>query len=56
MKHQLNHEIQKRAYEIFLKNGSQAGNDLENWLQAEKEICGKLEAPKKKKSVTVKNK
>lgn len=56
MKHQLSHEIQKRAYEIFLENGSQAGNDLEHWLQAEKEIYGKVEAPKKRKATAVKKK
>jgi len=31
-------QIRKRAREIFLQNGSQPGHDLENWLQAEREL------------------
>jgi len=31
-------EIQKRAYEIFLLRGCQQGHDLQDWLQAEKEL------------------
>ncbi|MFA5879812.1 MAG: DUF2934 domain-containing protein [Candidatus Margulisiibacteriota bacterium] len=59
MKHQSSHEVQKRAYEIFLENGCQAGKDLEHWLQAEKEIFGKnvkVSAPKKKAVTSTKNK
>ena len=31
-------QIQERAYELFLKRGGQPGHELEDWLQAEREI------------------
>ena len=31
-------EIRFRAYEIYLERGEQEGNDLDHWLQAEREI------------------
>lgn len=30
--------IQKRAYEIYLRRGEQPGHDLDDWLQAEREL------------------
>jgi hypothetical protein len=30
--------IAQRAYELFTSRGGQAGSDVEDWLQAEKEI------------------
>ncbi len=47
MKQELAMEIQKRAYELFLARGCQEGFDLEDWLQAEKEICKKTIVKKK---------
>jgi hypothetical protein len=36
-------EIRGRAYEIYLQRGAQPGNELEDWLQAERELaCGVL--------------
>jgi hypothetical protein len=32
------HEIRGRAYEIYLARGAQPGCELEDWLQAEREI------------------
>ncbi|HEY1170251.1 MAG TPA: DUF2934 domain-containing protein [Verrucomicrobiae bacterium] len=32
-------KIQQRAYELFLQRGQQPGNELEDWLQAEREVC-----------------
>ncbi|HEX3446861.1 MAG TPA: zinc-binding dehydrogenase [Isosphaeraceae bacterium] len=32
------HEIKGRAYELFLARGSQPGRELEDWLQAEREL------------------
>jgi len=32
------HEIAARAYEIFLARGAVSGNDLGDWLQAEREL------------------
>jgi hypothetical protein len=32
------HEIRRRAFEIYLERGSEPGLDLEDWLQAEREL------------------
>jgi len=31
-------EIRNRAYEIYLQRGEQSGYELEDWLQAEREL------------------
>ena len=31
-------EIRRRAYEIYLERGEQPGTELEDWLQAEREL------------------
>jgi Protein of unknown function (DUF2934) len=31
-------EIRDRAYEIYLQRGAQLGYELEDWLQAEREL------------------
>ena len=31
-------EIRNRAYEIYLQRGGQPGSELEDWLQAEREV------------------
>ena len=33
-------QIAARAYEIWAEKGYPAGQDLENWRQAEAELCG----------------
>ncbi len=33
-----NEQIAARAYEIFLRRGGSDGSDLEDWLQAEREL------------------
>jgi hypothetical protein len=33
------HEIRGRAYEIYLERGEESGRDLEDWLQAERELA-----------------
>ena len=33
-------EIARRAYEIFVARGQGAGRDMEDWLQAERELTG----------------
>ena len=33
-------QIQQRAYEIYLERGGSEGNDIEDWLQAERELGG----------------
>jgi uncharacterized protein YndB with AHSA1/START domain len=37
-------EIAKRAYELYLQRGQASGYELENWLQAEKELSEKFGA------------
>jgi hypothetical protein len=32
------HEIRNRAYEIYLRRGAQPGYEVEDWLQAEREL------------------
>ena len=34
-------EIRLRAYEIYLERGEQPGRQLDDWLQAERELEGK---------------
>ena len=31
-------EVRRRAYEIYLERGAQPGHELEDWLQAEREL------------------
>ena len=33
-------EIRRRAYEIYLERGGQPGGELDDWLQAERELEG----------------
>jgi hypothetical protein len=36
-------EIRLRAYEIYLQRGEQLGHELDDWLQAERDLeCGVL--------------
>jgi hypothetical protein len=37
--------IRKRAYQIYLESGKAPGNDMKNWLQAEKEIKQRYKLP-----------
>ena len=32
-------EIKRRAYEIYIERGKEPGRDLEDWLQAERELA-----------------
>jgi hypothetical protein len=36
-------EIQARAYEIYLERGGGEGNEIDDWLQAERELRGKTD-------------
>ena len=38
-------EIKRRAYEIYLERGEEPGRDLEDWLQAERELASHEIAP-----------
>ena len=33
-------DIRERAYQLFLARGAEPGRDLEDWLQAERELKG----------------
>jgi hypothetical protein len=33
-------EIRRRAYQIYLERSEQPGRDLDDWLQAERELEG----------------
>jgi len=35
-------DIRLRAYEIYLERGSLPGNELDDWLQAERELNGRV--------------
>ena len=35
-------QIAMRAYELFLARGATPGNDMEDWLQAERELTQKM--------------
>ena len=30
--------VQQRAYELYMQRGQEAGHELEDWLQAEREV------------------
>jgi hypothetical protein len=46
----LRNKIEKKAYEYFLERGMVHGNDIEDWLKAEKEISKKNKHLLKSKS------
>jgi hypothetical protein len=35
-------EIRRRSYEIHLERGEQSGRELDDWLQAERELQGEV--------------
>jgi len=45
-------EIAARAYEIFLSRGATDGSDLDDWLQAERELTAKMNETPKARSTT----
>ena len=36
-------EVELRAYQIYIDRGGAAGNDMDDWLQAERELLEKYE-------------
>ncbi len=32
-------EVRRRAYELYLERGEEPGHDLQDWLQAERELA-----------------
>jgi hypothetical protein len=45
--------IRQRAQEIYIRNGSIPGRDLENWTQAEREVLHEREFPGKRTAVMI---
>ena len=43
-------QIQRRAYEIYLKDGK-PGRDVQNWLQAERELTETIERDEREASI-----
>jgi len=41
----LHEAIRRRAEEIYIRNGKVPGHDMENWVQAEKEIMSEASRP-----------
>jgi len=37
--------IRRRAYELYLRRGNQAGWEIDDWLQAEEEVLSALRKP-----------
>jgi len=35
----LEEQIRLRAYELYVRRGNESGSELDDWLQAEQEIC-----------------
>jgi hypothetical protein len=47
-------KIKARAYELYKSKGSNPGNDLENWLQAEKEVTQEIKQQSRGSAASVK--
>ena len=44
-------EIAVRAYPLYLKRGGAPGNELEDWIQAERQLIGDNGKPRQKAKV-----
>lgn len=52
--HPIREQIQQRAYEIHQARGGEPGRELDDWLQAERELIGQSgEPPEGKETSTV---
>lgn len=40
--HPTREEIEERAYQIYIESGCAVGNEMENWLRAERELQEKF--------------
>ncbi len=49
---ELEERIRRRAYEIYLSRG-ESGSELEDWLQAEREVLGESRQPAQDRGTTV---
>lgn len=46
LKEDVNKLIEKKAYELFEKRGRKSGHSMEDWLEAERIVKGKLASSK----------
>jgi hypothetical protein len=46
-------EIEKLAYEIYVRSGYVCGRDFDHWLEAERIVCARCEPVAKTKKATV---
>jgi hypothetical protein len=44
-------EIELRAYDLYVERGGEDGHDVEDWLEAERQLLEAEEAPPKQRSV-----
>lgn len=44
-------EIALRAYQIYLQRGGAPGNELQDWIQAERQLLEENEKPRRKATV-----
>ena len=42
---ELEYQIRRRAYELYVERGRQDGHEEEDWLRAEEEVTGKQARP-----------
>jgi len=35
-------EVRQKAYELYLQRGAQEGNDVQDWITAEKEVLERV--------------
>lgn len=45
----IDEQIRKRAHELYLKRGDQPGSEVDDWLQAEREVLQRQQQPAAKK-------
>jgi len=50
----LHERIRKRAEQIYIRNGRIPGRDLENWSQAEREVCAERQQHQRRTAIIVK--
>jgi hypothetical protein len=43
-------EVELRAYDLYVERGGEDGHDVEDWLEAERQLLEAEEAPRKQRS------
>jgi hypothetical protein len=50
----LQEQTRRRAYEIYLRRGATPGDALQDWLEAESEVLGRLSSPPRRAGTKIK--